>query len=293
MFEATLLYLRHRYGEYLFKKGRYETAFRVLLKLAEKYPQQALVWHDVAVPLLRMRRYEEAIPYLEKAIAIDDKDLALRELLWSVYQEAGDFAAANRELDNLIELEPANHVHYLRKALAFGKEDFAGQIEFLENANTLFPDNADLYSQLGYIYSHMGQAELSKQAYETALRLDPYNTTALNNYGYALSKEGKYAEALPYFEKCFEADPEFAYPYDNAGLCYLHLGNHEDAIDYINHSLGMDPENSYAYKNRAKYYLEINDTAAAKQDLEKALTLGYRQQYGNEVDEILNELNKQ
>jgi lipoprotein NlpI len=68
------------------------------------------------------------------------------------------------------------------------------------------------------------------------------------------------------------------------------LGDHDKGLELINYSLTLDPDNSYAYKNRAKYYIETGDPKKALRDLLQAKAMGYDEQYGAEVDEIINEL---
>jgi tetratricopeptide (TPR) repeat protein len=64
------------------------------------------------------------------------------------------------------------------------------------------------------------------------------------------------------------------------------LGRTKEALTDVNKSLKLDEANSYAYKNRALIYLEMKDTGKACEDLNKALELGFTEQYGNEVKEL-------
>ena len=57
----------------------------------------------------------------------------------------------------------------------------------------------------------------------------------------------------------------------------------------INHSLILLPNNSYAYKNRALVYLNRKDNDKGCADLNKAIELGYTEQYGDEVIKLINE----
>lgn len=67
------------------------------------------------------------------------------------------------------------------------------------------------------------------------------------------------------------------------------VGETELALEDINYSLKLFPTNSYAYRNRARIYLVMEKTTAACRDLERASVLGFKKQYGEELDKLLKE----
>jgi Tfp pilus assembly protein PilF len=69
------------------------------------------------------------------------------------------------------------------------------------------------------------------------------------------------------------------------------MGNLTEAKIDIEKSLELDGKNSYAYKNLALYYIEMKNTTKALTSLNKAKDLGFKELYGNEVDELLHQIN--
>jgi len=90
-----------------------------------------------------------------------------------------------------------------------------------------------------------------------------------------------------------EVDPLYSFPYNNRGFAYLKLGELDKAIEDINHSIKLDPDNSYAYKNRALCYLEYKDKEAALVDLKLAWALGFEEKYGNEVNNLIQQIEEE
>jgi tetratricopeptide (TPR) repeat protein len=65
--------------------------------------------------------------------------------------------------------------------------------------------------------------------------------------------------------------------------------NYQVALEHINRSLELDMSNAYAYKNKALVYLALHQKAGAKENLEIALELGYTQQFGQDVELLMQE----
>ena len=59
----------------------------------------------------------------------------------------------------------------------------------------------------------------------------------------------------------------------------------------INKSLDIDPSYSYAYKNKAKILIALNKKEEAIDNLEKSLELGYSEDYDDEVETLLSQIN--
>jgi tetratricopeptide (TPR) repeat protein len=290
MLKKIATYIRYQYAKYLFDRESFTFALPMFKKILYDNPSGVDGYINVGVTYLNLNEPEKALIYFEKGLTADKSNWILNENLYHTYLELNDKEKAHEALDRLIAVQPENYFHYLRKAGLYGKNDNSKNLEFSEKALALNPDDALCYTQLSIALWNAGRQDEALSALDEALSIDPVESTALNNYGYYLSKMGRYSDALPYFDTAIEVYPEFAYPYNNAGLCYLRLGRHEEAIKNINYSIELDPENSYAFKNRALYYIDVNDKTKAIEDLYKAKELGYTEQYGEEVDDLIFQL---
>jgi hypothetical protein len=58
-------------------------------------------------------------------------------------------------------------------------------------------------------------------------------------------------------------------------------------MEDVNHSLELYPSNSFAYKNRALIFIALKQYNFACDDLKKAISLGFTEMYGGEVQKLL------
>ena len=64
-------------------------------------------------------------------------------------------------------------------------------------------------------------------------------------------------------------------------------GNFKKALELINKAIEFDASNSYSYKNRALVYLKTGEKELALHDLKISKSLGYKEDYDNEVEDLL------
>jgi tetratricopeptide (TPR) repeat protein len=105
--------------------------------------------------------------------------------------------------------------------------------------------------------------------------------------GFWYSKTGELKKAYNNLRLSLEYNSTHPYTLNNLGHVFYLQGDYKKALELTNQSLDIDPSNSYAYKNRALIYLKTGEKDLAYFDLTKAKELGYLEDHGNEVDELL------
>ncbi len=139
--------------------------------------------------------------------------------------EEGDYKAALEKFQELIEKSPDNAMHRLRYARALLQAGFASSAEnAINTAIELNPEEADFYSELGWILQHDEisrrfypgyQKDKAIEAYEKAIELDPDNWKNYANLAilYEYDEEGlRYTSqedlktAAGYYEKTREIE---------------------------------------------------------------------------------------
>ena len=88
-------------------------------------------------------------------------------------------------------------------------------------AAELYPEDADIQSQLLNLYVQTGQAEQAMAEYEAAVVQDPNNETLLYNYGSLLLEAEKFDDAIHYLGRAAEAGPDYANAHFNLGAAYI------------------------------------------------------------------------
>jgi tetratricopeptide (TPR) repeat protein len=118
------------------------------------------------------------------------------------YYEAGHFAEAAAQLENLLPHAPKSfEIHELLGLAYASQAQDAKAIAQLETAVRLKPDSAEARTNLAASLIHAGKSELAGEQFRKALALEPKNYDANHNLGEFYIQLGKIADALPLLEQ--------------------------------------------------------------------------------------------
>lgn len=143
--------------------------------------------------------------------------------------------------------------------------------ESLELALQLDSTSSSIYSNLGWLYSELGEYAMSDSFYTKALELAPLDATISNNFAYSLIERGvrlDYAKLL--IEFALIVEPKNPYYLDTYGWLFYRLGDYELAIKYISESIQIDGTNAEPYIHLGEIYQVIGNTDLARKYYEKA-----------------------
>jgi tetratricopeptide (TPR) repeat protein len=103
--------------------GRYEAAIELCQKAIEIDPDFGNPYNDIGAYLIELGQHEEAMPWLEKALAAARYEARHYPLLniGRIYQERGDYRQALTYYDKALELEPFYQPAYWAKQLLWGR----------------------------------------------------------------------------------------------------------------------------------------------------------------------------
>src|SRR5207247_270887 len=108
---------------------------------------------------------------------------------------------------------------------------------------------AQVYSNLGVIYSERKDYDRAALEYERALDLDAQFPAAFSNLGHALLKTGSYRRAVRLFSKSLRLYPTDVWALNNRGLAYVKLGKRQKARRAFEEALKIDPTFEQARRN--------------------------------------------
>ena len=272
-----------RFGEAI---GSYERYF----KLTNAKPDSSTVraYFETAMAYTNIYRYEEAIPYFEKVLAIpyEPRDIYFQygKALWGI-----------KQYDRAAEM--------LEKHIAWASTQ--GE----KNGSRV--DQAELYKILGdcHFYSQPKSYSQAVQYYRQSLDADPNQPRVLQNIAVALHTLERYGEAMHYYDLRIAAgvDSTSATILKNASLCALRLagdvtGSMQDeellaedkasagsavdtftnptlnyyqvAVDYMKKYLEFAPNDTATVERMANTYLyQLRDCTNGVAACERLLTL--------------------
>ena len=154
-----------RAGDVLLVHGLTGQAREVYTQARDLTPQ-VLDWHYVLGVLEAGEgRIDQALGHFEAALAIDGWDLATLVRRGRARLEAGEPAAADRDFQRVLRLDPDSAAALAgagQAALALDQAERA--IELLERALLLAPAATQLYQPLGMAYRAIGEVAQARQA---------------------------------------------------------------------------------------------------------------------------------
>jgi Flp pilus assembly protein TadD len=192
-----------------------ETLFRHALAVTEN---NEIAEHGAAKALLEQERFDEALPYLDRAVALNPRNPESLYHLGVVYQNLGRTDAAMAQYTLATEVDPA----YSRA-----------------------------YNNLGVLLLGAGRLQEAEQAIAKAVETDPQNREALENYGGALVAVGKYAEAEAHLRPLLRESPDDAFLHNNLAVALAAQGKYEDARAHYETALRLRPGHPEAMRGLA------------------------------------------
>ncbi len=200
-----------------------------------------------AIQLFEIGRFQDAIPYLKKALQFDPEDYNAIYYLAQCYLQIDDFEKSEEMANALLKINPDNeNVYFLLSQIYLSKSDLKIALEFINKAISIYPYEADFFGQKSYI-------NLNEKNYESALKfaneglaLEPNNKLCLNARVQALTKLDRKEEATSTIENLLEKDPENVYSHANVGWSKLENGNTKEALQHFKQALAIDPNFEYA-----------------------------------------------
>jgi Tfp pilus assembly protein PilF len=161
--------------------------------------------------LSQVGRDREAIPPLEKALALNKENTATITSIAAVYD----------------------------KLEMWNKSDSLYQEALKKN-----PKNALLLNNFSYSLAQRDlQLEKALEMVDIALQIDPENGAYLDTKGWIHYKMGQYEEARRYIQKALDSREESAEVLEHMGDIYYQLGQLDDAKNFWQKALEKDPQN--------------------------------------------------
>lgn len=238
---------------------------------------EAWRFYSSGVDLLNKFQGNEAIPYFEKAIALDSAFVLAYIKLCPM------FLGRNR-IDEALGL--FNKLQTLREK-ATPQERY--QIDLLEGrfnhdaikiVTTIqewlqkYPDDRDANYTLAELHRKWNNFEQAIIYYKNVLTIDPKDKLAHNILGYMYANVGDFSKAISSLNKYKELTVDESNPYDSMGEIYLWYGDYKKAEKHFKKALEINEDFTACCGNLAYLYLEKGEYNKAlksyKEFLEKA-----------------------
>jgi len=196
-------------GKVNYDMDNYGDAIKFLNEAAKENPENAEIPYMIAHSYSDMMNYKLAIPYFQKAIALD-----ATKSYW-VY-ELGLICYAMHDDKNALK--------YILEA---GEKGYKKDNDYLEN--------------LGIAYLNVGNLEQGVAMLVEILKRKPSDLNILNMVAEAYYYKGKYQEAIDYWDQVLTYDKTSASSLFMIGMAYQKKGEKEKGIALCDKAIEMDP----------------------------------------------------
>jgi TolB-like protein/DNA-binding winged helix-turn-helix (wHTH) protein len=228
---------------------------------------------------------EAAVPYFERAIALDPNFASAHASLYDARMQAADQRQEDLTLarqryrhliDRALELDPKLGAAYFARAMWGDQPHDAGATldnpmilararDFRQGA-ALDPSNGrGLGAYAEFLYWILGKPEEGRSVLKRALWVDPISESAhFTDAVFTLDESGVKASEQKNLQ-VLELDPNFVPALQRYGVFrWLFDGQLAEAIQLIEHAIALDPHNSWLRQYAVAVYLDLGDEAAAR-----------------------------
>ena len=163
------------------------------------------------------------------------------------------------------------------------------EIELLEDAQKLYPENSEVLAQLSNAYVDANKLDVAMETFKKGIEKDPENEVYRYNYGVLLLGANDFDGAAKQFQKAIDIKNNYTSAYYNLGVTYLKWGvalqdkaideNSDDltykekfqmAVIPLERYLQDNPEDGAMWDYLGKVYANLGETDKSKEAFDKA-----------------------
>jgi len=205
-----------------------KTFYKQILKLEPRHPDAL---HLLGLIALQAGAAGEAIPLIERAIAVQGGNPAFHANLAQAYLALQRFADAHAAFRRAAELDPHNPQFATGAASCAAMRGELGEAERqLRAVVQRHPDFALAWFNLGNVLRDGGRPLEAADLYRRAIRLDPTFADAHTNLGSALHVSERFEEAEQAYRQSLALQPDSAVGHCNLASVLIDRGRFADAV---------------------------------------------------------------
>jgi len=258
---------RHRAGDL-------DGAVAAYRQLLERNAQLFDAWRLLGAALFSLRRPEEALEPLGRALWLRPADTACRVLRGEALAALGRAGEAMADLQRALEIDPRLAPAWGALGVQqLGEGEAAQALASLDRAISLDPRSPVYWSNLGLALFALERVEEALECHEKALELAPQLAPTWANRGKALHALGRHEEALASIDRSLDLHPGSAAGWNSRAAPLRALGRLPEALAATARSLELDADASATWSQRGGLLAESGFAAEAQEALEKAVAL--------------------
>jgi len=253
--------------EYYLDENKLTKASKAINLALESYPFVGTFFLRKAQLELMYERPAEALPFVEKAKALEPNSFEVYLMEANVLDALGQFGKALQTMkmaEVMADEEALESVYfgYGRIYLSLGQWDRA--LKFMRKSVWRNPNNELALYNLAFIYSQLDREKDGIAAFQKVIDLDPFNEIAWFNLGTLYNSTAQFDEALVAFDYAALLDEEFALAFFERGNALMNLEQYETALASFEQAIGIEPKDAMAACSLAACHEQLENWVEAE-----------------------------
>lgn len=188
---------------------RFSEAVDLYQKAISVNPNNSASQIGLGFSLLQLAQFERAIPPIERAIALNARNVDGLYLLGQAYVGIGQTDGAEKAWRTAHQIAPSFEPLYGEYCLLlFSRGNIQAASDLMEEGVSIYPNNASFHFYRGNLLSESGNFAAAAEAYKTARALGAAWPDLLSNFGNALRQTGHLAESIEALKAATDLAPE-------------------------------------------------------------------------------------
>ena len=237
-------------GTFLSRTGRFEEAIPVLQEAVALEPGGPYNQYNLASTLARAGRAEEAVRHYRLSLENSPGDAEAHLALGVLLAELGRTPEAFEHLRTSARLAPDHHVAHRELSRALEKIGLVEEArEHARRAVVLAPGEPRNQMRLGLLLAGQGKLDEALAAFQQAAELDPSRADAWYNIGRVHDLRGDRVRAAEFYRRSLTLEPASAQGHVSLGAVLMELGRAREAEAHFLEALQLEPGNREAQVN--------------------------------------------
>lgn len=214
-----------------------------------------------------LKRYEDAVPYLLRYNELVPHTPITQKMLGVIYMLRGDNRSALELLEPLLTRTPNDIQLLTALGKVYTREKRYGEAtELFEKAASIAPQNTAARTELALNRMATGQLDKARDELEEAVRLGEGRGRAGAFLGLLHLRRGDTKSAIEIADRLVEADPKNPFPHNLAGSAHIQDKAYAEARKRFRAALAVAPDYKPAIYNLATVARLLEGPAAAKRE---------------------------
>jgi tetratricopeptide (TPR) repeat protein/capsular polysaccharide biosynthesis protein len=187
-------------------------------------------------------KWNTAVAICDRALKSNPQDFALNLLLAKSLIAGNNFTQAISIYKQLIALQPEQANLYAELGLLYSRNNQIAQaIESYQQALSINPNWAELRYNLAVIWHQLGNWQEAIDSYQKTVAIDPYYTKAYFNLAVLYDQKEQLESAIANYHSAIYTDPNYTRAYSNLGSTLAKQKQYTESVKVYRQGLKINP----------------------------------------------------